>query len=309
MDFKDYYQVLGVARDASADEIKRAYRKLARKYHPDVNANAEAEAMFQDVSEAYEVLKDPEKRAAYDGLGSGQAAGGFEPPPNWDSGYAFSKTQGGDPRGFSDFFETLFRREAAQGGATYGGPASDSHARMEVDIGDVYTGARRELHLRTPVLQPDGRVIMQDHAIAVQIPKGIMAGQHLRLAGQGPVRPDTGVAGDLFLEISFAPHPVYHPDGQDLHMTLPVAPWEAALGGHVVLPTPSGKVDLRIPPNARSGQKLRLKGKGLPGAKAGDIYTKIEIVNPEVSSDTARAVFARMAEAMPFNPRASIGGE
>lgn len=303
MEFKDYYQVLGVKKDASQEEIKRAFRKAARKYHPDVNSNAEAEPMFREVSEAYEVLGDPEKRAAYDGLGAAPKGSGFRPPPDWQGGYSFSDQDMGADAGFSDFFETLFRRGARP--AQY---AHDSHASVEVDLADVFTGARRELVLRTPVVQPDGRVVMQDRSVAVQIPKGIREGQTIRLAGKGGLHPETGAAGDLFLEVRLAPHPVYHPDGQDLHMTLPIAPWEAALGDHIVLPTPAGRVDLRIPPNARSGQKLRLKGKGLPGPPTGDLYAKLEIVNPKVSTDAAREVFEKMAKAMPFDPRAKLGG-
>lgn len=308
MEFKDYYKVLGVAQDAGADEIKKAFRKLARKYHPDINAGADAEAKFKDVNEAYEVLKDPERRAAYDQLGQEppQGQGRYQPPPDWDAGFSFSQGGPQDGEGFSDFFETLFRRGAGPTGGMGGGRGTDSHGRVEITIEEAYRGAARTLNLRSPVLGPDGSVTLQDRSIAVNVPKGVSEGQHIRLAGQGT--PGAGAAGDLFLEISFAPHPVYRPDGKDLYLDLPVAPWEAALGGHVTMPTPDGKVDLRIPKNARSGQKLRLKGKGLPGQPAGDIYATLKIVNPKAETAAARAFFEKMAQEMPFDPRANLGG-
>jgi len=310
MEFKDYYKILGVARDASADEIKKAFRKSARKYHPDVNAQAGAEVKFKEVNEAYEVLKDPERRAAYDQLGQDPppGQGRYQPPPGWDGGFEFSSggPQGDEP--FSDFFETLFRRGAGPTGARGASRGADTHGRIEIAIEDAFRGADRKLSLRTPVANPDGSVTLQDRTISVRVPKGIVEGQHIRLAGQGGSAFGTGTPGDLFLEVAFAPHPIYRPDGRNLYVDLPVAPWEAALGGHVIMPTPGGKVDLRIPRNARSGQKLRLKGKGLPGAPAGNIYATLKIVNPEASTDQARAFFEEMAEKMPFDPRAHLGG-
>ncbi len=308
MEFKDYYKALGVSRDASADEIKKAFRKAARKYHPDVSPGADAVAKFKEVNEAYEVLKDPERRAAYDQLGQEppQGQGRYQPPPNWDSGFSFSEGGPRDDEAFSDFFETLFRRGAGPTGGAYASQGADSHGRIEITIEDAYRGAERTLSLRSPVMAPNGTVTMQDRKIAVRVPKGITQGQHIRLAGQGA--PGAGAPGDLFLEVAFAPHPVYRPDGKDLYLDLPITPWEAALGGQVVMPTPGGKVDLRIPKNARSGQKMRLKGKGLPGAPAGDIYATLKIVNPKVTTDEAREFFEKMAKKMPFDPRAHLGG-
>lgn len=305
MKYKDYYKTLGVARTASADDIKKAFRKGARKYHPDINTGAEAEAKFKDVNEAYEVLKDPERRAAYDQLGQEppHPQGRYQPPPDWEGGFSFSDRASHGNEGFSDFFETLFRRGAGPTAGMGSARRADSHGRIEISIEDAYRGAERALSLRTPVVGPDGSVRLQDRTVSVQVPKGIVQGQHIRLAGQG-----TGPGGDLFLEVSFAPHPVYRPDGRDLYLDLPVAPWEAALGGHVVMPTPGGKVDLRIPKNARTGQKLRLKGKGLPGAPAGDIYATLTIVNPKVETEQAQKFFERMAKEMPFNPRAHLEG-
>lgn len=292
--------MLGVARTASADDIKKAYRKDARKYHPDISPGADAEAKFKDVNEAYEVLKDPEKRAAYDQLGQQPPRDGrYETPSGWDTDYSFSesRTAGGDQE-FSDFFETLFRRQAQTSGVT----PRDSHARIQIDIEDAFRGSNRTFSLRTPAVGPDGRVTMENHNYSVTIPKGISEGQHLRISGKGEA------AGNLFLEIAFAPHPVYRPDGRDLYIDLPITPWEAVLGGHVVMPTPDGRVDLRIPKNARSGQKLRLKGKGLPGAPAGDIYASLKIVNPPVSTAQERALFEKLAKEFSFDPRAHLKG-
>lgn len=308
MDFKDYYSILGVPKSAGTDEIKKAFRKAARKYHPDINTDPSAEATFKDVNEAYEVLKDPERRAAYDQLGqeppSGQ--GSYRPPPGWDEGFAFSEGGGQDQEAFSDFFETLFRRGSGPAGGMGYNQGGDSHGRIEISIEDAYRGTERTLSLRAPVVGPNGQVTLQDRVIAVHVPKGIAAGQHIRLAGQG--NPGPAGAGDLFLEVSFAAHPVFRPDGKDLHLELPITPWEAALGGHIVMPTPDGKVDLRIPKNARTGQKMRLKGKGLPGTPAGDIYATLKIINPKVETDEARALFQQMAKEMPFDPRAHLGG-
>jgi curved DNA-binding protein len=310
MEFRDYYKALGVARDATLDEIKRAFRKAARKYHPDINKAPEAEKMFKDVNEAYEVLKDPEKRAAYDQLGQEppKGSGQYKPPPNWDSGYQFSNGGPDQDAAFSDFFETLFRRGEGASEHMHQSRGSDSHAKLQIDIEDAFKGNSRTLTLQMPVVGQDGSVSVQDRKIVVHIPKGISEGQHIRLAGQGSPTRGGDVVGDLFLEVAFAPHPIYRAEGRDLHLDLPVAPWEAALGGHVVMPTPGGKVDLRIPENARNGQKLRLNGKGVPGTPAGNIYATLKIVNPKVSTDQARAFFQTMAKEMSFDPRAHIGG-
>ena len=312
MDFKDYYKVLELAPNAGADNIRKAFRKAARKYHPDINSGADAEAKFKDVNEAYEVLKDPERRAAYNQLGQEppQGQGGYQPPPGWDSGYEFSDARGPQSdEAFSDFFETLFRRGAGPTVGMRAGPGADSHGRIEIAIEDAFRGAERKLSLRSPVVGPNGEVKMQDRTLSVRVPKGIAQGQHIRLAGQGSPGFDGGTAGDLFLEVTFATHPVYRPDGKDLHLDLPISPWEAALGSHVVMPTPDGQVDLRIPKNARSGQKMRLKGKGLPGTPNGDIYATLKILNPKVVTEEARALFEEMAKAMPFDPRANLGGK
>ena len=310
MEFKDYYRVLGVARDAKPDEIKKAYRKKAREYHPDLSSGADTEAKFKEVNEAYEVLGDKERRATYDQMGQGPMGGQgpSQGAPGWDGGYQFSTGGFGDTDRFSDFFETLFRDRSRATSQRQHGRGADSHARIEISIEDAFSGATRSLTLRLPTVGSDGSVSYQDRKISVHIPKGILAGQHLRVAGMAGAPLGGGPAGDLFLEVTFAPHPVYRVEGSDLYLDLPLAPWEAALGTHVIIPTPGGKVDLRIPKNARSGQKLRLKGKGLPGAKAGDIYATLKIVNPDATTQEARAFFQKMAEKMSFDPRAHLKG-
>ena len=286
---QDFYKILDIPEDASPADIKRAFRKAARKYHPDINTGPEAEAAFKDVNAAYDVLKDPEKRAAYDQMRQAPPRGRSQ---NWDNaGYSFSGGGFSDENPFADIFETLRRQQAAP----------DMQARVEIDIADAYRGAARDLHLRMPVMGPDGQLRMEDRRLRLDIPKGVTEGQHLRLSGQGQM-------GDVLVEITFAPHPVYRPDGKDLHMTLPVTPWEAALGGHIVMPTPGGPVDLKIPKNARSGQKLRLRGKGLPGTPYGNLIATLNIVNPDVSTDTARKLFEQMAKDLPFDPRAKLRG-
>jgi DnaJ-class molecular chaperone with C-terminal Zn finger domain len=254
MKYKDYYETLGVPRTASQDDIKQAYRKLARKFHPDVSKMADAEARFKEINEANEVLKDPEKRAAYDQMGSNWKAGQeFQPPPNWDAGFEFRGREGGSsPFGAggafaggeafdaSDFFETLFGRRGATGGARRRGSVEgeDHHAKVLIDLEDAYRGAERTISLRAPVEGPDGRLVMQERTLDVHIPKGIRPGQHLRLAGQGNPGTGGGRAGDLYLEIAFNPHPVFRVDGADVTVDLPLAPWEAALGATVDVPTP-----------------------------------------------------------------------
>ncbi len=301
MQFKDYYEVLGVARDAGDDEIKRAYRKLARKYHPDVSKEADAEARFKELGEAYEVLRDAEKRAAYDRLGARYRSGqDFQPPPDWGTGFEFSGGGGGGDGAFSDFFESLFGRRAAPTQA-----AADHHARIAIDLEDAFTGAERQVTLQSAQRGADGRVHMVDRNLALRIPRGVREGQRLRLAGQGAPGLD-GRRGDLYLEIQFKPHRWYRVEGRDLHLKLPVAPWEAALGGQVIAPTPAGRVELAIPAGAQSGRRLRLKGRGLPGAPAGDLYVELEVVLPPADSEAARALYRRMADELRFDPRAQF---
>lgn len=314
MEFKDYYATLGVARDASADDVKRAYRKLARKYHPDVSKEPDAEARFKELGEAYEVLKDADKRAAYDTIGQRSGGEAFQPPPDWDTAYEF---HGGADHGsggfgahdYSDFFESLFGRPArgGRGDAPVNLRGEDHHARMLVDLEDAYTGARRSLTLRMPARDAQGRVVMQERQLEVTIPKGIRQGQQLRLAGQGGPGLGSGPAGDLFIEIGFQPHPRLRVDGRDVYVDLPLAPWEAALGATVTLATPAGALELRVPAGSAAGRKLRLKGQGLPGDPAGDLYALVTITLPPADTDARRQAYEalRAAAGPDFDPRSN----
>jgi curved DNA-binding protein len=318
MEYKDYYQVLGVPRTASQDEIKQAYRKLARKFHPDVSKEALAEEKFKELGEANEVLKDPEKRAAYDQMGSQWKAGqNFQPPPNWDAGFEFSgrgagqEGFGGDQfgQGFgnSDFFEALFGRQGRQSTRQAPAQGQDHHAKILIHLEDSYRGAKRSISLKIPTVDATGHVVMVDRILDVSIPKGIRAGQHLRLAGQGGQGAREGMAGDLFLEIAFSPHALFRVDEQDIYLTLPLAPWEAALGATVSVPTPDGNVSLTIPAHSKAGRKLRLKGKGIPSNSAkhpaGELYVVLEIALPPANSEAEKEAYLAMAKAFDFNPR------
>jgi curved DNA-binding protein len=298
MQFKDYYAVLGVARDASADEIKKAFRKLARKYHPDVSKEKDAEARMKDVNEAYAVLSDPEKRAAYDQLGQGYQPGqDFRPPPDWDAGFEFSGRgfTAEEAAGFSDFFEQLFGRMGGRGFAYthHGGrvQGEDHHAKVLLDLEDAFTGATRQITLRVPQMDAQGRVVLTTRTLNVKIPKGIKAGQVIRLAGQGAPGLGGGPAGDLLLEVQFKPHPRFRVEGRDLYMTLPVAPWEAALGAVVDVALPGGQVKVRIPAGAQSGRQLRVRGKGIPGEPPGDLLLTLEVMLPPADTPAARQFY------------------
>jgi curved DNA-binding protein len=313
MEYKDYYQTLGVARDASQDQIKQAYRKVARKYHPDVSKEANAEAKFKDAGEAYEVLKDPEKRAAYDQFGANWREGqNFEPPPNWDAGFEFRGAgyTGADASGFSDFFESLFGREHSdgQGRHAYRMRGDDQHAKILITLNDAYQGAQKTITLTRPVVDANGRVSASPHRLNVAIPKGIVEGQHIRLEGQGLPGHGGSPAGDLFLEIAFEEDRLFHAEKRDIHLTLPVTPWEAALGASLTVPTLGGNVQLKIPPGSQGGKKLRLKGKGLSaGSHQGDQIVTLRIVVPEATTEEQRKLYAAMAELLPLNPRSAMG--
>lgn len=313
MEFKDYYKILGLTKEASQDEIKRAYRRLARKYHPDVSKEPNAEERFKEVSEAYEALRDPEKRAAYDSLLSGQWREGqeFRPPPGWDSGFEFSGGGfGGDNEHFSDFFEALFGRMGAsgRGARTRSGiRGDDHHARIKITLEDAFNGATRLVTLQLAESDAQGRVTLRPHTLNVKIPAGVAEGQRIRLAEQGGQGFGNAPRGDLYLEIMFETHPLFKADGRDIHLNLPITPWESALGAKIPVPTLGGKVDLKIPAGTQSGQRLRLKGRGLPGQPPGDQYVVIQIHAPKAASETQRKLYEQLAEAMPFNPRAHMG--
>jgi curved DNA-binding protein len=326
MDFKDYYATLQVEPGASAEEIKRSYRKLARKYHPDVSKEPEAEARFKDVAEAYKALKDPEKRAAYDAVAQRYRQGErFDPPPGWDSGFEF-RGRGADSgaarpqfhaEDVSEFFASLFGRaqrgahaehpERADDAAFAQGGGADRHAKITIDLADVFQGAKRTVSLQVPRVDAQGRVTLHERQLEIQIPRGIRAGQNLRLAGQGDPGSGQHPAGDLYLEIELRPHPTYRVDGRDVYVELPVAPWEAALGAQVTTPTPDGPVQLSVPPGSAPGRSLRLKGRGVPGNPPGDLYARLALALPAADSDQAKAAYAALAHAFPgFAPRETM---
>ena len=317
MQFRDYYQILGVSKTADADEIKKAFRKLARKYHPDVSKEPDAAVRMTELNEANTVLSDPEKRAAYDRLGSGHRSGqDFRPPPDWNAGneYSGDGMSAAEAARFSDFFSSMFGDSARDGGTHPGGRRTrsaggqqmrgeDHHAKVVIDLADAYTGATRAINLRAARLDESGHVVADERTLNVNIPTGLKQGQHIRLAGQGGAGFGGGPAGDLFLEISFAADARYRIDGRDVTAIMPLAPWEAALGAAIEMPTPSGTVQVKVPPGSQAGRKLRLKGRGIPGETAGDLYLEISVVLPPADTEAARAMYETMAREMPFNPR------
>ncbi len=313
MEYRDYYQELGVERDASADEIRKAYRKLARKYHPDVSKEPDAEDRMRAVNEAYAVLSDPEKRAAYDQIGmAGHAGEEFRPPPDWGAGFEFSghPGQGVGAEEFSEFFSSLFGR-APRGASAAGGHrmrGSDHHARVMVDLADVYEGATRSISLRGARIDDSGRVVSEERTLQVAIPKGIVEGQHIRLAGQGGPGLGGGPPGDLYLEVHFTPDERYRVEGRDVYQSVPVAPWEAALGAEIDVSTPSGTVQVKVPPGSQAGRKLRLRGRGIPGNPPGSLYLELKLVLPPANTERARKLYETMAREMAFDPRAASGG-
>ena len=307
MEFRDYYQALGVARDASADDIKKAYRKLARKYHPDVSREPDAEARMKEVNEAYAVLSDPEKRAAYDQVGRGYQPGqDFRPPPDWDAGFEFSERgfSGAEAAEFSDFFAELFGHmgRSARGAAPHA-HGGDHHAKILLDLEDAFTGANRQISLRVPRMDATGRVALYTRTLNVKIPKGIREGQIIRLAGQGAAGLGEGKPGDLLLEVHFKPHARLRADGRDLLVTLPVAPWEAALGAVVPVDLPDGTLKVRIPAGAQSGRQLRVRGRGIPADPPGDLLLEIQVVLPGASTPKAKELYETMARELAFDPR------
>jgi curved DNA-binding protein len=318
VEYKDYYQTLGLTKTASQDDIKKAYRKLVQQYHPDVSKHKDADAKTKEINEAYGVLGDAEKRAAYDELGQGQRAGQeFRPPPDWGTQYDFG---GGDPGDiFADLFAHMGRRQGARGGAGAGGahgafrvPGEDIHASITIDLRDAYTGTTRTVNLRVPQHDGQGRAMLQDKTLSVTIPKGVTPGQQLRMRGQGHPGVGGGPAGDLYLEIALAPDARYRVEGADVYQNVPVAPWEAALGADISVPTPSSTVEVTVPAGSQSGRKLRLKGRGVPAVAAGnpqpgDLYLILDVVLPPADSARARELYQAMARDFAFNPRERMG--
>ncbi|HSH12166.1 MAG TPA: DnaJ C-terminal domain-containing protein [Desulfurivibrionaceae bacterium] len=312
MQFRDYYKIMGVAESATQEDIKKAYKRLARKYHPDVSKEEGAENKFKELGEAYEVLGDKDKRSEYDQLrklGARGAGGEFRPPPGWESATHFSDAGHGD---FSDFFESLFGREGGFHRSYRQGRASgfdmrgeDIHADLSLFLEEVYNGTEKILEFQVPVVSERGLVSHQPRKLKVKIPAGTAEGQNLRLKGQGDPGIGAGGPGDLIVTVKIAPHPLYTVNGRDLSIVLPLAPWEAALGARLDVPTPAGTIKLNVPEGTRAGARLRMKGKGLPGKPDGDFYAVAKIVMPEASTETSRELFGRLAEEVPFNPRSN----
>jgi curved DNA-binding protein len=326
LDYKDYYAILGVKKDASQEDIQKGYRKLARKFHPDVNKAPDSEMKFKEIGEAYEVLKDPEKRQKYDQYGSAwkhAQQGGGQAPPGWEGvhfdfgggqGFDFGGMggMGGGGEGFSSFFEMLFGRGA--GGRRGGGPAAgfgggfpgsmsgagaDSEATITISFEEAVQGGKREITIADPATG-------QRRTLSVKIPEGVRPGQRIRLSGQGQPGMNGGAAGDLYLKIEIESDSRFRVVGSDIHTTVAVAPWEAALGGEAEVTTPGGPVRVRIPAGSSSGRKIRLRGRGLSqsGGGKGDLIAEIRILVPEQLSDRERELFEQLAEASSFRARA-----
>ena len=318
MQYKDYYKILGVTREASADDIKRVYRKLARKYHPDVSKEPNAEEHFKDVQEAYEALKDPQKRAAYDQLGSNWQAGQeFRPPPNWQGSAGFEGGSGfesEDMGDFSDFFANIFGGARQQQGGSRRRGSRDFHqqgrderARIAISLEDAYHGAAKTVQLQAPEVDSHGQMHPHVRTLKINIPAGVASGQQLRLAKQGSPGIGKGPAGDLYLEMEVLPHRLFTLQGKDVYLTLPITPWEAALGTKVTVPTLGGPVDMKIAPDSQAGQKLRLKGRGMPGKPlTGDQYVLLQIATPPAHTAEQRAAYEKLAKEMPFDPRKGL---
>lgn len=310
MEFKDFYKILGVARDADAGAIKKAYRRLARKYHPDVSKAADAEERFKELQQAYDVLSDPEKRQAYDrfgehwkaGMEQGEAAagGGYGPGPG--GFYRQEDINPEDLEGFEDFINSIFGERGSRGGGRRASRRGhDEHARLTISLDEAYHGTTRTLSFDAVEADVEGRLRSRLRTLNVTIPAGVTEGQRIRLAGQG--QPGADEAGDLYIQIHIQPHPDYSLEGRDLHLTVPVTPWEAALGDKITVATLAGKIRLTVPPGSQTGKRLKLGGKGLPGKTPGDLFVTLNIVVPEPRTESDRKLYEQMATDMPMNPR------
>ena len=309
MKYTDYYAALGVARGASADEIRKAYRRLAQKYHPDVSKEPGAEAKFKEVAEAYQTLKDPEKRAAYDALGSRPQGEEFRPPPEWARQHGASAGAGFGSGQFSfddTDFADLFSRFGGRGGGRNGAlPGEDFEVPVEISIEDAFRGTTLSLSLSLPEYDATGNLRRVPHTVKARVAPGAVDGQRLRLPGKGGKGMNGGRDGDLYLDITLKPHRLYRATGHDLFLDLPLSPWEAALGATVEIPTLSGPVSLKVPAGTSSSKKLRLSGRGLPKPRggAGDLIAVAQVVVPPELGDAELALFRQLADQSDFNPR------
>jgi curved DNA-binding protein len=306
VEFKDYYKVMGVGRDASADEIKRAYRRLARKYHPDVSKETDAEERFKEIGEAYEVLRDPEKRAAYDQLGTRKPGEEFRPPPEWNFDFGGEAPSGGH----SDFFENLFGGLGGAGGragrAGFRSRGFDTSAVVDVTLEEAFSGAERRVSLQRMTRDAQGRAQPAAQQLNIRIPAGVIDGQQIRVAAQGEAGVGGAPPGDLFLQVRLLPHRWFRAEGRDIWLDLPIAPWEAALGETVQVPTLGGRVNLKIPQGSQTDRQLRLKGRGLPGNPSGDQFVVLKVVVPPAATSADEALYRQMAATMRINPRAAM---
>jgi curved DNA-binding protein len=324
--YKDYYGLLGIAPEATVDEVKAAYRKAARKFHPDVNKAKDAHAKFVEIGEAYEALADPQKRAAYDrlrqaGYREGQEIEPMGPPPGYrggsgeDMGGGFSSEHftDVDPEAFSDFFQSMFGQAGGPRGrrrssrAAYHERGEDAVHPLAVTLQEAYAGGQRRLQMEVPEVDAQGQMRHGTRTLEVKIPVGVTDGTKIRLRGQGTpgTRPDLN--GDLYLEIHIEPHPFFTVEERTVHLQLPISPWEAVLGATIAVPTLGGAVSLKIPPNSKVGDKLRLKGRGLPGTPPGDEIVSLVVVVPSTTTDEEKQALKTWAAASKFNPRAPLG--
>ena len=297
MEYVDYYEVLGIERSAGPDDIKKAYRRLARKYHPDVSKEANAEVRFKEIGEAYDVLKDKDKRAAYDQLGANWKDGqGFNTPPGWEGSMG-----GGMGGGFADFFESVFSQGgfSSRGAGGFGGRhaptrGKDQTTSIHVSLQQAYHGDEVNVRIST------------GKTLKIKVPKGVKDGQKIRLARQGAPGMAGGQNGDLLIQVNIDTDPNFRLDGKDIELTLPIAPWEAALGAKVTVPTLDGKVSLKIPAGVMPGKKMRMKGRGMPGKNPGDFLVKLEIVAPPAKTIEQEALYEQLRDVSNFNPRESL---
>lgn len=309
MDYKDYYQIMGLKNDATPEDIKRSYRKLARKYHPDVSKEANAEAKFKELGEAYDVLRDPEKRAKYDQYGQywrEQSQASANPYANQQRQSYYQNFDEGQAAGFEDFINSIFRERSGRRQHSYNEKAEDIHASLAISLEDSFTGAVKTLQLQTPIVDEYGNANYHNRAVKVKIPKGIGNKQQIRLKGQG-MKGAQQHAGDLYIEINISSHPLFSLEKSNIYLKVPISPWEAALGATIQVPTLAGSVNLKIPKLSQNGKQMRLKGRGLPSKVPGDQIITLEIVIPKTANPETDALYEQLAKVSHFNPREKLG--